>query len=98
VEPWRVVKEGKPGSEVEVQRIIFQTAEAVRIAAILLQPYMPTKAREMLDILGVRERKRGFADAVVGADLLYGKSKVPSGRKLGKGSYTTLFPPLLVEG
>jgi methionyl-tRNA synthetase len=93
-----MAKAGTPDSEAEVQRIIFHAAEAVRVAAILLQPYMPTKAREMLDILGVEEGKRGFADALVGADMSYGKPMVPCGRELGKGAYATLFPPLAVEG
>lgn len=91
VEPWHVAKIGTPESEAELQEIIFHVSEAVRIAAILLQPYMPTKAAEMLDILGVEEGKRGFGDAVVGADLSYGKS---SGWELGENS--TLFPRLLV--
>lgn len=81
----------------EVQRIVFHVAEALRVSGILLQPYMPTKARQILDILGVEEGKRGFADAVVGADLGYGKAMVPSGRALGKGAYGTIFPPLAVE-
>lgn len=67
------------------------------MSAILLQPYMPTKARQILDILGVEEGKRGFGDAVVGADLTYGRAVVESGGKGGKGAYGTIFPPLAVE-
>ncbi|KFZ08640.1 hypothetical protein V502_09243, partial [Pseudogymnoascus sp. VKM F-4520 (FW-2644)] len=67
--PWTVAKSNHPSSATEVQRIIFHTAEALRISGILLQPYMPTKAQQILDMLGVQEGKRGFKDAVVGGDL-----------------------------
>lgn len=79
-----------------MQRIIFHTAEALRISGILLQPYMPTKARQILDMLGVQEGRRGFADAVVGGDLGYGRA-IGEGVEKGKGKYGTIFPPLGVE-
>jgi hypothetical protein len=64
---------------------------------------MPTKAREILDTLGVQEGRRGFGDAVVGGDMEYGRAKVGEGEggvvvgKKGKGAYGTIFPPLAVE-
>ncbi|KFY63419.1 hypothetical protein V496_03964, partial [Pseudogymnoascus sp. VKM F-4515 (FW-2607)] len=57
--PWTVAKAGTPASAAEVHRIIFHASEALRISAILLQPYMPSKAREILDVLGVGEGSRG---------------------------------------
>lgn len=45
----------------------------MRIAAILLQPFMPTKAPELLDLLCVDPLKRGFSDAVYQADAGYGE-------------------------
>ncbi|ELR01958.1 hypothetical protein GMDG_05131 [Pseudogymnoascus destructans 20631-21] len=101
--PWTIAKQGTPESETEVRRIIFHASEALRVSAILLQPYMPTKAREILDVLGVEQGRRGFFDAVVGGDLGYGTAKtwgeggeVVVGKK-GKGAYGTIFPPLAVE-
>lgn len=55
---------------------------------------MPTKARQILDMLGVREGRRSFGDAVVGGDLGYGRAVGGGG---GKGKYGTIFPPLGVE-
>lgn len=93
LEPWNVIKSDIPEREAIVDNAIFDSAEAVRIAAILLQPYMPSKASEILDILGVDEARRTFEDAVFGADFTYGVSRVAS----GKGALATLFPPLIVE-
>ena len=60
---------------------------------ILLQPYMPIKASQLLDMLGVDESRRTFADAKLGADDTYGDAKAPVGRDAWDG----LFPPLPVE-
>ncbi|KAH9878576.1 hypothetical protein IAQ61_001848 [Plenodomus lingam] len=78
----------EPGEEVD--KIIFLAAESLRIAGILLQPYMPNQAAELLDQLGVARERRGFVDAVPGADTGYG---VPM-RELGSGHEGVLFPVL----
>lgn len=72
---------------------MYHCAEALRITGILLQPYMPTKACVLLDMLGVDRAKRTFDDARYGSDFTYGEPKVPA----GKGPFETLFPPLPVE-
>lgn len=71
---------------------IYYTAESLRIAGILLQPYMPGKAVELLDKLGVEKGKRTFEDAKLGADLEYGKD-IGFAKKVWDG----LFPPLPVK-
>ncbi len=38
----------------EVDLIVYLAAEALRLTGILLQPFMPNKARLLLDQLGVR--------------------------------------------
>jgi len=73
---------------------MFLCAEALRIIGIMLQPFMPGKAAEMLDILGVDENKRMFPYATLCTDDTYGKSK----RELGNGRESTLFPPLINTG
>ena len=77
----------------KVERIVFYSAESVRIVGILLQPFMPDKASQLLDMLGVDKSRRGFDDAKIGADDSYGTPQVP----LGKCAYDGLFPPLPVE-
>lgn len=76
------------------ESIIFDCAEAVRIAGIMLQPYMPTKAGEILDMLGVSKNRRTFADAVYGVDHTYGTSTWTTSER---GEYGTIFPPLVGE-
>lgn len=54
---------------------------------------MPTKAKELLDMLGVDEGKRRFEDARFNGDFEYGTPK----EKVGKGAWDSLFPPLVIE-
>lgn len=77
----------------KIDCIVYHCAEATRIIGILLQPYMPTKAAQLLDMLGVDESKRMFDDAKLGADYNYGTPKTPVGRDAWEG----LFPPLPVD-
>ena len=76
------------------ESIVFDCAEAVRIAGILLQPYMPTKAGEILDMLGVKANRRTSDDAVYGVDHSYGTSTWTTTER---GEYGTVFPPLVGE-
>lgn len=69
---------------------MFNSAESLRIAAILLQPFMPDKSQELLELLRVdtsNPSKRAFSAAAYGADMDYGEG-------VRKG---ILFPPLLTE-
>ncbi|RDW93849.1 methionine--tRNA ligase MSM1 [Aspergillus mulundensis] len=71
----------------EKQRVLFNVAESMRITGILLQPFMPNKAKELLDMLQVDLSKRGISSAIYAGDPDYGedvKAKI-------------LFPPLIVE-
>lgn len=62
------------------------------MAGILLQPFVPQSASEILDRIGVRQEAaaRGFAAASYGADYEYGQVAKVDKRDL-------LFPPLMVE-
>lgn len=65
-------------------------AESLRIAGILLQPFMPGKSHDLLELLCVNTSdpsKRAFSATVYGSDPDYGE-----GVKKG-----ILFPPLLTE-
>ena len=88
------MKDPNPAAQAKVQYIIFTCAESVRISAILLQPFMPSKMKRCLDLLGVEEGKRMFKDARYSADYTYGTPLVDPGKA---GSEGTLFPPLVAE-
>lgn len=72
---------------------IFVSAESIRILGILLQPFMPGKAAEMLDLLGVAPERRTFAYARMAADFSYGTPLMDISRE----GYAGLFPQLDVE-
>jgi len=90
-EPWFLAKalrlKENEVMERRLQCIIYLAAEHLRILGILLQPYIPEKAGELLDMLGVAEDRRLFVDAVVGADFTYGEAKK-------EDPLQGLFPPL----
>jgi methionyl-tRNA synthetase len=100
-QPWNLYKSISSERDTEkvkiiraqINSILYHCAEATRIVGILLQPYMPGKAAEMLDMLGVDESKRTFTDARLGADFTYGTARASP----GKGAEGALFPPLAVE-
>lgn len=73
--------------------MIYVLADTLRVMGILLQPFMPDKAAEMLDLLGVSPEKRTFAYAAMGADFSYGTPL----RDVGVTAQEALFPPLEVE-
>jgi methionyl-tRNA synthetase len=92
--PWENTLEYAPGEPGEdVDRTIYLAAEALRMTGILLQPYMPNKAKNLLDQLGVQEDRRTLAYCQPGADLGYGTPMV----KLGSKHEGVLFPPLASE-
>jgi len=48
--PWTLAKD--PDSSSQLDRVLYDLAEAVRVSAVLLVPYMPTKMRTLLSLLG----------------------------------------------
>ncbi|KAI5205121.1 hypothetical protein E4T39_03228 [Aureobasidium subglaciale] len=102
--PWDIAAGLKKGEKVpntqsnedaerQMDYIIYLCIETLRLAGIMLQPVMPAKAKQLLDMLGVAEDKRSFAEAQLGADKDYGTSKVPQ----GKGQAGVLFAPLMSD-
>ncbi|KAI5867296.1 methionyl-tRNA synthetase [Durotheca rogersii] len=90
--PWVAAGTGRKR---ETDLIVFYAAESLRVAGILLQPFMPNKANELLDRLGVSREtpRRSFAFARLQADNAYGKSLIET----GKGAWKSLFPPFKVS-
>jgi methionyl-tRNA synthetase len=91
---WDLVKDPNPAVQAKVHEIIFTCAESIRISAILLQPFMPSKMKRCLDLLGVEQGRRTYDDARYRADYTYGVPLVDPGKA---GSENTLFPPLVAE-
>ena len=84
--PWKLVE---PEQQEQLDRVIYLTADSLRICAILLQPYMPAKMKQLLDMLGVAEDARMYANASIGKDQDYGEPKYKIDEKT-----EVLFPPL----
>ncbi|KAL1901585.1 methionyl-tRNA synthetase [Ceratocystis pirilliformis] len=92
----RYVSEMQPWNKVHSQEkkdnIVYQTAELVRVASILLLPIIPQKAGEALDVLDVRRDRRTMEFAAFGVDGDYGMGPVERTKSMS----TTLFPPVLL--
>lgn len=85
--PWDLTQEK---DQEKLNRVICISAESMRICGILLQPYMPSKMKQLLDMLGVADNARMYSNAGIGSDGHYGNPKYP----LGTGTQGVLFPPL----
>ncbi|KAL3959164.1 hypothetical protein ACCO45_007326 [Purpureocillium lilacinum] len=92
-EPWNLVKNPEPESRLLLNWVIYNSAEALRIAGILLQPIMPTKATELLNELGVRPDRRTVQYAYKNKDDEYGTEAKPSSDKGRTKKWDTIFPP-----
>lgn len=87
VQPWSLVE----GSEKDVELMdhcIWLSSETARVAGILLQPFMPDKALQILEHLNVDRSRRTFEWAVFGSDREYG---------VGVKHKVKLFPPIMTE-
>lgn len=72
---------------------IHRSAEALRIAAILLQPVMPSKMKRLLDEMNVHPERRTVAYARPDADDAYGTSNDKRSNADRASKHLTLFPP-----
>ena len=86
--PWLMAK----SDEETLKWIIYSTADQLRIACILLQPFMPEKMKTALDMLGVAPDARGWERAQLGGDWDYGIPNIDIGKR-GHGM-GTLFQPM----
>jgi methionyl-tRNA synthetase len=55
--PWILKKEGKIE---QMNQVLFQTVENIRIIAILLLPFIPVSANKILDLINIDECERDF--------------------------------------
>jgi methionyl-tRNA synthetase len=59
-EPWVLRKSEAAADQQRFGTVLYTTMEAVRIAALLVQPVMPTSAAKLLDLLGQPIDRRDF--------------------------------------
>jgi methionyl-tRNA synthetase len=59
-EPWVLRKSDAPADQQRFGAVLYTTLEVVRIAALLIQPVMPSSAGKLLDLLGQRDDQRDF--------------------------------------
>ena len=91
-EPWKLADSEDHNDQLLLKQIIYSSADELRVAAILLQPFMPEKMKTALDMLGVRDDARQWHRARLGYDFKYGIPRIDVGSS-GRGD-GTLFPPL----
>ncbi|HEY4795319.1 MAG TPA: methionine--tRNA ligase, partial [Mycobacterium sp.] len=60
-QPWVLRKSEAEADQVRFATVLYTTCEAVRIAALLIQPVMPDSASKLLDLLGQPQEHRSFA-------------------------------------
>jgi methionyl-tRNA synthetase len=59
-QPWVLRKSESEADQARFRTVLYTTCEAVRIAALLVQPVMPESAAKLLDLLGQAEDQRAF--------------------------------------
>ena len=60
-QPWVLRKSAEEGDQQRFRTVLYTTLEAVRVAAVLVQPVMPESAGRLLDLLGQGGARRDFA-------------------------------------
>jgi methionyl-tRNA synthetase len=60
-QPWVLRRSEAEADQARFRTVLYITLEAVRIAALLIQPVMPQSAGKLLDLLGQTEDQRRFA-------------------------------------
>lgn len=86
------MKEQDANARTRLNWVIYRSAEALRIAGILLQPVMPEKATQLLDGLGVKPERRTVEYARPDADLDYGTEAAIVSQK--PDAFGSMFPPV----
>ncbi len=74
-QPWILRKSESDADQARFRTVLYTTCEAVRIAALLVQPVMPESAAKMLDMLGQPPDQRAFS--AIGARLAPGTALPP---------------------
>ena len=75
-QPWVLRKSESEADQARFRTVLYTTCEAVRIAALLVQPVMPESAAKLLDLLGQAQDQRAFT--AIGARLAPGTVLPPA--------------------
>lgn len=63
--PWKLVKEDKPAAA----RVLHTALEALRLGTVLLQPVMPNRTRQLLEVIGAADSKPVWGDLQSGTRI-----------------------------
>ena len=74
-QPWVLRKSESEADQARFRTVLYTTMEAVRIAALLIQPVLPESAGKLLDLLGQPDDRRTFA--AIGTRLAPGTELPP---------------------
>jgi methionyl-tRNA synthetase len=74
-QPWVLRKSESEADQARFATVLYTTCEAVRIAALLVQPVMPESAGKLLDLLGQPAEQRTFS--AIGTRLAPGTALPP---------------------
>ena len=90
--PWKVAKDETRGADLD--RILYATAEALRVVAVLLHPVMPKASTQLWTSLGAEETLGPLGDARVQDAWRWGQ--LPAGATVTKSE--PLFPRIEEPG
>ncbi|HYJ67299.1 MAG TPA: methionine--tRNA ligase [Nocardioidaceae bacterium] len=90
--PWQVAKDESRGADLD--RILYATAEALRVVAVLLHPVMPKASTQLWSSLGAEAALGELADARVQDAWRWGQ--LPAGAAVTKSA--PLFPRIEEPG
>ena len=87
-EPWAMAKD--PANQGELEKVLYNTADAVRALAVLLHPVMPTTTQTLWESLGAHETLGDIKGQKIADVAIWGQ--LPTGSRVTKGA--VLFPRL----
>ena len=87
-EPWAMAKD--PANQGELEKVLYNTADAVRALAVLLHPVMPTTTQTLWESLGAHETIGDIKGQKIADVAIWGQ--LPTGSRVTKGA--VLFPRL----
>ena len=84
-QPWAVAKSSKDSDAKKLNSILYDLAEAIRLSALIISPFMPKTCQRILSQIGINEK---IDDMDISKDGQWGKFR--GGVKIGKREI--LFP------
>jgi len=87
-EPWAMAKD--TANKVELDKVLYNTAESIRALAVLLHPVMPATTQTLWESLGAQTTLGDISKQVISAVGVWGT--LPQGARVTKGA--VLFPRL----